>query len=77
MNEKDIVNSLEKMFQNLGADASAARTMAGQLWKRSGQRAAAEGIPRELALETLLKKVMEGRSGIYGGGEKDSNQEKI
>lgn len=55
--------ALCEFFRRLGADAAQAATMARQLAKRADQVASERGIPREQALDELLRKIADGRSG--------------
>jgi hypothetical protein len=59
------MNKTEKMLQNLfkqiGADELQSQRMASQLLKRANQVAKEESISEVEALETLLKKILEGQ----------------
>jgi len=61
--EKDQSSKVARIFVNLGADQAQAEVMAKQLLKRSAQLASERKISEVEALETLLKQVIEARSG--------------
>lgn len=67
MKESEILQSLQTVFQNLGADEKQASVMGKQLWKRAQQKAREENKPTEEILEGLLKKAIEGREGTFSG----------
>ena len=54
-------DQVARIFENLGADAEAAKVMAGQLLKRAHQIADERDIDYLQALESLLKQVVEAR----------------
>jgi hypothetical protein len=60
-----IMDATEKMlqglFQQMGADELQSKRMASQLLKRANQVAQEESISEVEALETLLKKIIEGQ----------------
>ena len=60
-----IMDATEKMlqglFQQMGADELQSQRMAFQLLKRANQVAQEESISEVEALETLLKKIIEGQ----------------
>lgn len=60
-----IMDATEKMlqglFQQMGADELESQRMASQLLKRANQVAQEESISEVQALETLLKKIIEGQ----------------
>jgi hypothetical protein len=60
-----IMDATEKMlqglFQQMGADELQSQRMASQLLKRANQVAQEESISEVEALETLLKKIIEGQ----------------
>jgi phage-related minor tail protein len=60
MNE---LGQLTEACVRLGASQAQAETMAAQLLKRAGQIAQARGVTREVALEYLLRLVVQGRAG--------------
>jgi hypothetical protein len=59
------MNKTEKMLQDLfkqiGANELQSQRMASQLLKRANQLAEEESISEALALENLLKKIIEGQ----------------
>ncbi|MCC5789899.1 MAG: hypothetical protein JJT75_09705 [Opitutales bacterium] len=67
MDESEIVNKLMGVFQNLGADKKQASVMARQLWKRAQQKADEENLALDEALNSLLKKAIDGRQGTFSG----------
>lgn len=52
---------LQGLFKQLGADEVQSQRMASQLLKRANQVAQEESISEVEALETLLKKILEGQ----------------
>ncbi|MGC6424498.1 MAG: hypothetical protein ACON4O_05870 [Lentimonas sp.] len=52
-----------RIFVNLGAESEQAKVMAAQLLKRASQIAEEREISKVEAAETLLKQVIEARSG--------------
>lgn len=52
---------LQGLFQQMGADELQSQRMASQLLKRANQVAQEESISEVEALETLLKKIIEGQ----------------
>lgn len=52
---------LQSLFQQMGADELQSQRMASQLLKRANQVAQEESISEVEALETLLKKIIEGQ----------------
>lgn len=60
MNERE---QLTNLCQKLGAEPSAAATMATQLQKRAAQLAAERGVTREAAMHYLLEVLTKGRQG--------------
>ncbi len=57
------LEQLTRLCEQLGAPHAQARTMAAQLTKRADQLAAERGIPREVAMKSLLDVVVKGRAG--------------
>lgn len=57
------LDQLTQLCERLGAPASQARTMAGQMLKRAEQLAAERGTTREAALQGLIEVVIQGRAG--------------
>lgn len=56
-------DGVTQLFVNLGADATQAKVMASQLLKRAAQIAEEREIPIVEATQTLLKQVIQARSG--------------
>jgi hypothetical protein len=52
---------LQGLFKQMGADEVQSQRMASQLLKRANQVAKEESISEVEALETLLKKILEGK----------------
>jgi hypothetical protein len=52
---------LQGLFKQMGADEVQSQRMASQLLKRANQVAQEESISEVEALETLLKKILEGQ----------------
>jgi hypothetical protein len=52
---------LQGLFKQMGADEVQSQVMASQLLKRASQVAKEESISEVEALETLLKKILEGQ----------------
>lgn len=52
---------LQGLFKQMGADEVQSQRMASQLLKRANQVAKEESISEVEALETLLKKILEGQ----------------
>lgn len=52
---------LQGLFKQMGADEIQSRRMASQLLKRANQLAKEESISEVEALQTLLKKIIEGQ----------------
>lgn len=59
----DELAQLTKLCRNLGADAAQADAMARQLSKRADQLVAERQLTREVAMQYLLRLVVQGRGG--------------
>ncbi|MGJ8650386.1 MAG: hypothetical protein ACSHX4_08500 [Opitutaceae bacterium] len=70
--EDATLDGVTQLFVNLGADAAQAKVMAAQLLKRAAQIAEERKISLVEATETLLKQVVQARSGDGSGYESES-----
>lgn len=61
--EDATLDGVTQLFVNLGADSTQAKVMAAQLLKRAAQIAEEREISIVEATETLLKQVIQARSG--------------
>lgn len=59
----DEIEKVAALFMRMGATREQANTMAAQLIKRAEQLAEERGISKLVALESLLKQVIEARHG--------------
>lgn len=76
MEENQEIESLAKVFMNMGSSEKQGAVMARQLLKRAEQLAETRGKGRVEALQYLMQLVVSGRSGEASMGKSGKNIEK-
>ena len=76
MNEEEEIDQVARVFQNMGADKQSAERMAGQLIKRSEQKAKENKTSKIIELQKLLELSIYGAQGQLKPDEKGDFDEK-